>query len=218
MQLQGELPEGCIIWLGNPLNPTGTVFPREQILALLERVEAAHGWLIADEAFIGYCPEHTSAELLAAHERLLIVGSMTKILGIPGVRLGYLCAQPQVLERLLPRQIPWALNCFAGKVLCALPEHRGEFEHFAAANARRRDALRAALEQLGAFVYPSQAPFLLADFSRPVRPLGRALKQRGILVRHFTAPRICNYNRITIGTMDQMQKLVSTVKQIIGGR
>lgn len=175
--------EGCTVWLCNPLNPIGCAFTVEQIEKLLMLVEEKHGWLVVDEAFIEYCPEHSVASTVKEHERLLVTGSMTKILGIPGVRLGYLCAQPQVIEKIGKYQLTWELSCFAEAVLCALPEHKAEVRAYCEINARRREHLRKGLEGLGVYVYPSEAAFVLADFGKPVHGLLEKLKERGILVR-----------------------------------
>lgn len=181
--VRDALFEGCIVWLCNPLNPVGAAFTRNQVRCLLGEVEAAKGWLVVDEAFIEYCPEHSVADLVERCGRLLVTGSMTKILGIPGVRLGYLCAQPALLENLAQNQLTWELNCFAEAVACALPEHRADILSGGRANAARREELRAGLEALGVRVYPSEAAFLLADFGRPVDGIVQNLKRRRILVR-----------------------------------
>ncbi|MGN0185657.1 MAG: pyridoxal phosphate-dependent aminotransferase [Aristaeellaceae bacterium] len=182
-QLKDALFEGALVYLCNPLNPVGAVFTRDQVETLLRQVENTRGWLVVDEAFIEYCPQHSVVELIAHHPRLLVTGSMTKILGIPGVRLGYLCGQQEVIDQLSGRQITWELSCFAEAVACALPEHREDILSDGETNARRREQLRAGLERLGIFVYPSEAAFVLADFGRPVAPLVKFLKNKHILVR-----------------------------------
>ena len=171
------------VWLCNPLNPVGIAFSRSEIESLLARIEANGGWLVLDEAFIHCCPERSSIDLLTEHPRLLIVGSLTKSLGIPGVRLGYLCARPDVLKMLAEHQTTWELSCFAEGVLRALPAHTEELRAEAQKNAARRVALRGELERLGVYVYPSEANFLLADFKRKVAPIAARLRERGILVR-----------------------------------
>ena len=182
-QLKDALFEGALVYLCNPLNPVGAAFTRGQVENLLDQVEAAKGWLVVDEAFIEYCPRHSVVDLIARHPRLLVTGSMTKILGVPGVRLGYLCASPEVIEALSRRQITWELSCFAEAVACALPEHRADILADSETNARRREHLRAGLAGLGIFVYPSEAAFVLADFARPVAPLVKYLRDKHILVR-----------------------------------
>ncbi len=177
-----DLSENCCVWLCNPSNPVGAGFTPGQITELLDAVEAKNGWLVVDEAFIDYCPELTSVKLVADRSRLVITGSMTKILGIPGVRLGYLAAG-EVMPRLAGYQTPWDLNCFAEAVLLALPENRDDVKAEGERSAAARERFRKELERLGIFVYPSASNFLLCDFGRQVRPLEDALKERKILVR-----------------------------------
>ena len=183
IQLKDALFEGALVYLCNPLNPVGAAFTRDQVENLLGQVEDACGWLVVDEAFIEYCPQRSVVDLIAHHPRLLVTGSMTKILGIPGVRLGYLCGQKEVINQLSGRQITWELSCFAEAVACALPEHREDILADGEISARRREQLRAGLAGLGVFVYPSEAAFVLADFGRQVATLVKFLKNKHILVR-----------------------------------
>ena len=178
-----ELKENSLVWLCNPMNPVGYAFSKEEIKKLLHQIEDKNSYLVVDEAFIEYCPEHSVVDLIAKHDRLLITGSMTKILGIPGVRLGYLCAQPQVLEKLKAHQLTWELSCFAEAVALALPEHKAEIHAYALCNAKRRKELVSGLQSLGVHVYPSQSACVLVDFGRPVDAIAEALKESKILVR-----------------------------------
>ncbi|MBQ3276881.1 MAG: aminotransferase class I/II-fold pyridoxal phosphate-dependent enzyme [Oscillospiraceae bacterium] len=176
-----DLEENTCVWLCNPCNPVGVGFSPEEILDLLALVRQKNGWLAVDEAFIHYCPEYTVAPLTAAEDRLLVTGSMTKILGIPGVRLGYLCGKD--LDSLQGYQNPWELSCFAEAVAMALPDHREDLREECSRSRERRESFRTGLEDLGIFVYPSDANFLLADFGRDVRPIEEFLYGKKILVR-----------------------------------
>lgn len=178
-----EIKKNSLVWFCNPMNPVGYAFSRPEILRLLAAVEDAAAYLAIDEAFIEYCPEHTALDLLQKHERLLIVGSMTKIMGIPGVRLGYLCAQPQVLAQLRRHQTTWELNCFAEAIACALPQHRQDICLDSQRNACRREMLVEGLRGLGIYVYPSQSACILACFDRPVDSIAEKLREQKILVR-----------------------------------
>ena len=180
--LGAELEENTCVWLCNPSNPIGAGFSPQEVEELLCCVEQRSGLLVVDEAFIHYCPENSVRHLLADHPRLLITGSMTKILGIPGVRLGYL-AGGELLPELADCLDPWNLNCFAEAVLLALPEHAADIDEECARNASRREAMRSGLEALGVYVYPSQANFFLCDFHRDVRPIEDKLLEQKILVR-----------------------------------
>lgn len=210
------LPEGGMVWLCNPLNPIGCAFSAEQVGRLLNLVEQKRGWLVVDEAFIEYCPEHSVRAWVRSHERLLITGSMTKILGIPGVRLGYLCAQPHVLAKIAKFQLAWELNCFAEAVLLALPAHRADVQADCSVNAHRRARLKSGLEEMGIYVYPSEAAFVLADFGKPVDGLTEKLKERGILVRacrNFEG--IADGNHLRLAVKDEISnaRLIEAIRE-----
>lgn len=174
---------GETLWLCNPNNPTGDALPREAVLALLERLEAVGGRLVVDEAFIDYCPEHSVRDLVKDHPALIVPGSLTKVLAIPGVRLGYLAAHPSVAGRLREGLLPWRMNCVADAVAAALPGHEGDFREIRRLNDARRAAFAAALAGIGVKVYPSAANFLLCDFGRDMRPDIERLRGMGLLVR-----------------------------------
>lgn len=178
-----EPAPGACLWLCNPNNPTGDALPREAVLELLKRLEAAGGRLVVDEAFIEYCPERTVADCVPDRPALIVLGSLTKALAVPGLRLGYLAAHPTVVAALSEALPPWRLNSLAEAVATALPGRRADFEKLRRENARRREAFARALSKLAKRVYPSEANFLLCDFGRDMRPAVEALREQSILVR-----------------------------------
>ena len=175
--------QGDCLWLCNPNNPTGDAMPRVDVIHLLERMERAGGRLVVDEAFIDYCPEHTVRDLVVDHPALIVLGSLTKVLAIPGIRLGWITAHPTVIAQARERSMPWRLNCVAAAVAEALPEHEADFVTIRVLNERRRLIFADELHRIGARVYPSEANFLLCDFGRDMRPTIDALREELILVR-----------------------------------
>lgn len=171
------------LWLCNPNNPTGDALKRDFVLELLERAEKAGAWLIVDEAFIEYCPENSVVDCVKDHPALIVLGSLTKILAIPGIRLGYMAANPDVTRRLSADLLPWRLNSLADAVAASLPGHQEDFEHIRHLNDARREKFAEALRGLGIRVYPSDANFLLCDFGRDMRPDIEALKRERVLLR-----------------------------------
>jgi len=205
---------GETLWLCNPNNPTGDALPRGAVLALLEKLEAARGRLVADEAFIDYCPEHSVRDLVKDHPALIVPGSLTKVLAIPGVRLGYLAAHPSVIGALRGGLLPWRLNCVADAVAAALPGHEGDFGEIRRRNDKRRAAFAAALAGIGARVYPSDANFLLCDFGRDMRPVIERLRAQGILVRPCGMfPGLTHgHVRLCVRTEGENERLVEALK------
>lgn len=213
-----ELKENSLVWLCNPMNPVGYAFEKKEIERLLHQIEEQNSYLVVDEAFIEYCPEHSVVDLVENHDHLLITGSMTKILGIPGVRLGYLCAQPQVLEELKKHQLTWELSCFAEAVALAMPEHKAEIQTDSVRNTKNCDLLISGLCELGIYVYPSQSACVLADFGRPVDAIAQALKERKILVRSCMSFDDINDGRhLRLAVKDEAsnQKLIATLREVM---
>ena len=171
------------LWICNPNNPTGDALKREFVLELLKKAENAGARLIVDEAFIEYCPENSVADCVKDHPALIVLGSLTKILAIPGIRLGYMAASLNVTERLSAGLLPWRLNSLADAVAASLPGHRADFEGIRRLNDARREKFAGALRGLDIRVYPSDANFLLCDFGRDMRPTIEALKRERVLLR-----------------------------------
>jgi len=114
-----ERQDGALCWLCNPNNPTGSVMPVEDVLALADRYRL----LIVDQSYEDY----TMAPLLAPsdvvkREDIILLHSMTKRYAVPGLRLGYVTASAGVISRLRDQYRPWAINALsleAGKWLVA---------------------------------------------------------------------------------------------------
>lgn len=213
-----EIRENSLLWLCNPMNPAGHAFEKQEIENLLHQIESKNSYLAVDEAFIEYCPQHSVIDLIRNYDRLLITGSMTKILGIPGVRLGYLCAQPQLLEELKQHQLTWELSCFAEAVALALPAHRAEMQADSIRNAKRRQMLISGLQELGIHVYPSQSACVLADFGRPVEAIAEALKAKKILVRScMSFDDIDDGCHLRLAVKDEAsnQKLIESLREVL---
>lgn len=205
-----------VVLLCNPNNPTGEALPRDQVLELAEAVRKAGGALAVDEAFIDLCPEESVRDRAARTPGLVVTGSLTKALCIPGTRLGYLVAAPAWVERFGTLAAPWSLNAFAAAVARALPEHLHELAEDRRLNDSRREALSKSLAALGAKVLPSKTNFLLCDFARSMAEIVQALKREGILVREcasFGLP--ANFLRLAVRTEEDNARLVEALERAL---
>lgn len=210
----GKCRKGDTLVLCNPNNPTGEIRTQPELLSLWEIVAADGGELMIDEAFIEYCPEHSMRRLI--RPGLLIAGSLSKILGIPGIRLGYVCADPETIPLLRRRLFPWPLDAFATEIAAQLPDHREEIRRDAEQNAARRSAFAKQLAKLGAEVFPSESNFLLVDFHRDMKAAGERLRSRGILVRScasFGLPD--SFWRLAVRTEAENTRLIHELEEIL---
>ena len=131
----------------NPNNPTGTLLSPNDMLRMHRDVRNSGGELIVDEAFIDYCTDATVRHHV--QDGLTVVGSLTKILCIPGVRLGYICAVLEQIARLQERAVTWSLNVLASAVAAELPRHQAEIAADAQANQARAERFAQRLQEMG---------------------------------------------------------------------
>ncbi|MBQ7886161.1 MAG: histidinol-phosphate aminotransferase family protein [Clostridia bacterium] len=214
---KGACQKGDTLVLCNPGNPTGHAYAKEEILSIFETVCSSGADLIIDEAFIDFCPQHSVRS--DVQPGLIVVGSLTKTLCIPGVRLGYVCAEPEVIRRLERQALPWAVSTLAQAVAAKLPEHLKEIQRDAEINRIRRETLKASLEALGAKVLPSQANFLLADFGMDMTQAAANLKKRNILVRtcaSFGLPD--SVWRLAVRTEGENARLIACLQEVLHAR
>ena len=172
----------------NPNNPTGTLLSPNDVLRMHRDVRNSGGELIVDEAFIDYCPDATVRHHV--QDGLTVVGSLTKILCIPGVRLGYICAAPEQIARLQERAVTWSLNVLASAIAAD-----------AQANQARAERFARCLQKMGVRVTAGRVPFLLADFGHDMTKTVQHLRAQHILVRtcdSFGLP--ANYLRLAVKT------------------
>ncbi len=198
----------------NPENPDGAALEPEEILKVHKAVAQRGAELLVDEAFIDYCPELSVRG--DVRSGLTVVGSLTKILCIPGVRLGYVCASEESISRLRERALPWQLNAFAARIAAELPEHLDEIRKDALLNAYRRDGFTDMLRNMGVKVTPSRANFLLCDFERDMSEAVETLKSKRILVRPCVSFGLgTNFLRLAVRTEEENRMLTEELKRCL---
>ena len=114
--LIGALPVADCIVLGNPNNPTGSLITRNELVHLLEELKGGPQWLVIDESFLDflqYDSRYTVRDLTTEYPHLFVVQSMTKFYALPGLRLGFGVASPEVVARLESGKDVWNVNTLA---------------------------------------------------------------------------------------------------------
>ena len=208
-----------MVVIANPNAPTGMSLP----LSEMERIVSSNpdSLVLIDEAYVDFGGE-TALPLLEKYDNLLIVRTFSKSRCLAGGRLGYAFANPAIiadLEKIKYSTNPYNINRLTLLLGEKTVEAEAYYQEKSAEIIQTRTWTAQKLEELGFTVLPSRTNFLFAKTDKmDGGELYMALKQKGILVRHFTNPKIAQFNRITIGTKAQMERFIDTIKQILAVR
>lgn len=207
---------GRMVVLANPNAPTGRSIPVAEIRQICQ-TNPDHVVLI-DEAYVDFGGE-TALPLVQEFDNLLVTRTFSKSRCLAGGRMGYAFGSRALiedLEKIKYSTNPYNLDRLTLRLGVATVEAEDYYREKCAAICRTRQWTAGQLEAMGFQVLPSLTNFLFAKTeAMDGQALYQALKRRGILVRHFSNPRICQYNRITIGTQAQMEQLVQTLKEVL---
>ena len=215
-----------MLYLCNPNNPTGTLTKKEEILSLARRCPDM--CIVIDEAFMDFVAESDRFSVLTDAgvrnlRNIIVLRSMTKFHGFPGLRLGYMVAHHEVIERLRALKEPWTVNTLAQAAgLLALEdrEHVKKSREFAAAE---KDFLYRRLSAMeGLRPIPPSVNFILVkitDAGPTSRELQESLIGMGILIRDCSNFRGLGdrYFRVAVRRREENTKLVSCLESALKG-
>ncbi|TGM98519.1 cobyric acid synthase [Leptospira dzoumogneensis] len=216
--LQKDPNKQILVLLGHPNNPTGKLLNREKILKIAS--DHKNSFFVIDESFIDFVPGDISFRNFRS-ENLAVLWSLTKILALPGLRIGLLLADPKIasgISELLPS---WSLNSLSASIL----EKFGEDQDFLSKTKEKipewKNIFKNGLEDLGIFrVYDTHTNFILLEFSDPK---GNVQELENLLLKEFKiGVRNCgnfkglenNYIRIAIKTQEENEILIRSFRSI----
>ena len=206
------------IIIANPNAPTGLMLSLDKIREILEADKGRV--VIIDEAYIDFADEKSSAvSLIPEYDNLLVIQTFSKSRSLAGARVGFAMGGAGLiadLDRIKFSTNPYNVNTISMKMAVEGIKNTGYFYENCNKIKETREFTKNELEKLGFKVLDSRANFL---FARTAKVSGmrlyEELKSRGILIRHFNDERIKEYNRITIGSMEEMEIFIEKVKEII---
>ncbi len=204
------------VFIANPNAPTGIALPVSEIEKIVK--SNPDNVVVVDEAYVDFGGE-SCIPLTKKYDNLLVTQTFSKSRSMAGARLGFGIGNKKLIQDL--NTIKYSTNPYninrmtmaAGVgVLCD--------EEYTKKNCQtiieNRDFTTAELRKLGFEVLDSKSNFVFAKHpDKDGREIYLELKARGILIRHFDKPLLCQYNRITIGTKEQMQALIDNLKELV---
>jgi threonine-phosphate decarboxylase len=203
-----------LLILNSPHNPTGRLYSREDLLALVELAEANGVAALLDEAFIDYAPQASLLRVAATKSRFVVLRSLTKFYAIPGLRVGYAVCAAGMAAAIREQLDAWPVSNIAleaGRAALAEEEYERETRRI---NAQAREEFAAALRGIGLSVFPSDANFLLVRLSwGSGEELARWLESSRILIRRCDSFSGLGdgYIRLAVRSREDNLRLVSLI-------
>jgi histidinol-phosphate aminotransferase len=200
-----------VVFLTSPNNPTGTALP----LPVIRRVcAAAPGIVVVDEAYAEFARDGSPSALalLPEFRRLAVTRTMSKAFALAGARVGYLAADPALVQALLLVRLPYHLSSVTQAVARAALAHRAEPLATVRVLRDERDALVAWLRQRGRAVADSDANFVLFGQFADRRQVWQGLLDQGVLIRE-TGP--AGWLRVTVGLPAEMAAFRDALDKVL---
>lgn len=208
-------PNGGVIF-ANPNAPTGLMAP----LSVVEDIVKANPKVvvIVDEAYVDFGGE-SALGLIDKYENLLVVQTFSKSRSMAGCRIGFAMGNPELIKYLEDAKFSfnsYTMNHHALMLGAESVKDRAYFEQTVAKVVNTRERVKKQLTELG-FNFPdAKGNFIFASHkSVPAKEIFLALKEQDIYVRFWDKPRISNYLRISIGTDEEMDKLIAALEKIV---
>jgi histidinol-phosphate aminotransferase len=208
-QVRAHAPD--VVFLTSPNNPTGTALPLAVVRAVLD---VAPGMVVVDEAYAEFARPGTPSALtlLPGHPRLVVTRTMSKAFGMAGLRLGYLAADPAVVEALLLVRLPYHLSALTQMVARVVLAHAPALLGTVEAVKAQRDRIVAALPAHRLRAVPSDANFVLFGRFADAGAAWRALLDRGVLVRDVG---LAGWLRVTAGTPSEVDAFLTALSEVV---
>jgi len=207
-RVRAEKP--ALVFVAYPNNPTGVLYPEEDVAAV---IRAAPGLIVIDEAYHAFAGK-TFMGRLAEFPNMVVLRTVSK-LGLAGIRLGYLAGRPEWIAQFNKVRSPYNVNVLTQAAALFLLERLDVLEEQAARIRADRATLGSALAELpGVKVFPSEANFLLVRVPDSDRADER-LRSQGVLVKNLNSAAMKNCLRITVGTPDENRILLNALREAL---
>lgn len=204
--------KSTLVFITTPNNPTGTSVPLRDIETLAMVTAESSGLLVVDEAYAEFSSEPSAITVLEKYPNLLVIRTMSKAFAFAGARVGYLAADPRVIDALQLVRLPYHLGAVTQAIALVALEHSDRLLAKVATLAADRERMVSDLKTLGADVIPSSANFLL--FSVPSsQEIWHSLLDQGVLVRDVG---LSGYLRVTIGNAAENQRFIDSLATSLG--
>ncbi|WP_380284710.1 histidinol-phosphate transaminase [Kitasatospora purpeofusca] len=202
-----------VVFVCSPNNPTGTAVAADTVLRLYEAAQAARPSLVVvDEAYVEFSHRASLLALIEGRPNLVVSRTMSKAFGAAGLRLGYLAADPAVVDAVQLVRLPYHLSAVTQATALACLEHTDTLLGYVGRLKDERDRLVEALRGLGLEVTDSDANFVQFGRFADTHAVWQAILDHGVLVRDNGVP---GWLRVTAGTPAENDAFLDAVRTVI---
>ncbi|MFI6446981.1 histidinol-phosphate transaminase [Kitasatospora sp. NPDC050543] len=199
-----------VVFICSPNNPTGTAVAADTVLALHDAAQAVKPTMvIVDEAYVEFSHRASLLPLLQGRPHLIVTRTMSKAFGAAGLRLGYLAADPAVVDAVQLVRLPYHLSAVTQATALACLEHTDTLLGYVERLKSERDRLVDALRGLGLEVTDSDSNFVQFGRFADTHAVWQAILDRGVLVRDNGVP---GWLRVTAGTPAENDAFLDAVR------
>lgn len=195
-----------------PNNPTGTLLPISDIEKLAIAAQEVKGLLVVDEAYEEFSEEISAVSLISKYPNVVVVRTMSKAFAFAGARVGYLVADPVVIDACLVTRLPYHLSAQTQALALVALENSKELLAQVDLLRAEREIVKSELTKLGYEVVESSSNFLMfKGFTKTPSQSWQELAEQGILIRDIG---IEGYLRVSIGTPKENQRFLAAIASL----
>ncbi|MFB6092164.1 MAG: histidinol-phosphate transaminase [Haloquadratum sp.] len=199
-----------IVYVTTPHNPSGSVFPREEVRALAEQVHE-QTLVVVDEAYAEYSEQPSSIELLDEYENLAVLRTFSKAYGLAGLRIGYAAVPTAWADAYARVNTPFAASELACRAALAALDDDDHLDRTIETARWARDYYH---ENLAVETFPSGGNFVLCDVGDGTA-VSAATQERGVIVRDTSSFGLPECVRISCGTREETREAVEVVNDVV---
>jgi histidinol-phosphate aminotransferase len=200
-----------VVFVCSPNNPTGNAQPMDAVRSLAGQTDAL---VIVDEAYVEFGGT-TCLPLIAEHHNVVVTRTMSKAFALAGARIGYVLADPEVVDDLRRVRLPYNVSSLTQAAGIAALHHATEAGAILDAIRDQRDRILGALRAMPEIVaYPSDANFVLFVPPKPAAEVWQELLDRGVLIRNLSAV-VPNALRVTAGATHEVDLFLSALEEVL---
>ncbi|PSL48459.1 histidinol-phosphate aminotransferase [Salsuginibacillus halophilus] len=215
--LQAITSRTKMVFVCNPNNPTGTIVDKQELQMFIERVPK-DVMVILDEAYYEFIRgdnDPNSLALLDKHTNLVILRTFSKIYGLASARIGYGIMHPEMVAELLKSKEPFNVNRMAQAGALAALDDEAFLHMTLEENNRGRMYLEEEAEALGLSYFDTHTNFIMIDVKMDAELVYNRLLEQGVIIRPGHMMGYPTMLRVTIGTKEQNEKFVESLKKAL---